>query len=184
MYYSTTKKLGSKNKKKSLPRAWPMALGKENFQKNKKSLPSAWRRALGKDWRQWPPWPIRPYLPRANLPRARPLAKIYFAEGSWAGPRQRPPLPSTRDVALGKPTSPRQRFFIFLNILCRGPLARPSAKTPFAEGQPRPSAKIFYFLFKYFLPRAIGEALGKDFFLGFLNPVFLWCYNTLFKTQF
>ena len=108
MYYSTTKKLGSKNKKNlcrgpnlalgkwgSLPRAWPMALGKEYLKKIKKSLPrawsmalgkeylkkikkSAWRRALGKDWRQWPPWPIRPYLPRA-----RPSAKIYFVEGRF-----------------------------------------------------------------------------------------------------
>ena len=43
--------------------------------------------------------------------------------------------------------SPRQRFFIFLNILCRGPLARPSAKTPFAEGLARPSAKSFFLVF-------------------------------------
>ena len=146
MYYSTTKKLGSKNQKKLFAEglAWPSAKGvfaeglandprQRIFKKNKKSLPSAWRRALGKDWRQWPPWPIRPYLPRANLPRARPSAKIYFAEGRLfaesqalsksffaeglalprapgAGPRQRPPLPSARDLALGKPRSPRQRM--------------------------------------------------------------------------
>ena len=67
------------------------------------------------------------------LPRARPSAKIYFAEGRLfaegqalgkgffaeglalpraprASPRQRPPLPSARDLALGKPRSPRQRM--------------------------------------------------------------------------
>ena len=71
MYYSTTKKLGSKNKKKSLPRAqpgprqresllraWPMALGKENLKKNKKSLPRA------------QPGPRQ----RGSLPRAWPMA--------------------------------------------------------------------------------------------------------------
>ena len=48
-------------------------------------------------------------------------AKIYFAEGRFfaeglslprapeAGPRQRPPLPSAQDIALGKARSPRQR---------------------------------------------------------------------------
>jgi len=38
--------------------------------------------------------------------------------------------------------------FIFKKkILCRGPLARPSAKKPFAEGQARPSTKIFFLFF-------------------------------------
>ena len=41
--------------------------------------------------------------------------KGFFAEGlslpraPGAGPRQRPPLPSARDLALGKPRSPQQR---------------------------------------------------------------------------
>jgi len=35
--------------------------------------------------------------------------------------------------------------FFFLNFFCRGPLARPSAKIPFAEGQARLSAIFFYF---------------------------------------
>ena len=37
--------------------------------------------------------------------------------------------------------------FFFINRLCRGPQARPSAKKPFAEGQARPSAKIFFLVF-------------------------------------
>ena len=91
-----------------------MALGKEN-KKNKKNLcrvpdggHSAKTDASGRRD------PIRPYLSRANLPRARPSAKIYFAEGRLfaeglalpraprAGPRQIEPLPSARDLALGK----------------------------------------------------------------------------------
>jgi len=47
---------------------------------------------------------------------------------------------------------PRQRFFIFIfNFLCRGSLARPSAKIPFAEGHARPSVKFFCF-FCFFEP--------------------------------
>ena len=43
-----------------------------------------------------------------------------------------------------------------------GQAAGRSRVGPFAEGpDPEPSAKIFYFL-KYSLPRAIGQALGKD----------------------
>ena len=56
--------------------------------------------------------------------------------GHW-----RQSLPSVRRQALGKD------FLFFLNILCRGSLARPSAKTPFTEGQARPSAKSFFFVF-------------------------------------
>ena len=43
------------------------------------------------------------------------LGKGFFAEGlslpraPRAGPWQRPPLPSARDLALGKPRSPRQK---------------------------------------------------------------------------
>ena len=94
-------------------------------------------------------------------------------------------LPRALDQALGKDflkTSFSAKFF-FINRLCRGPEARPSAKKPFAEGQDRPSAKIFYFFKKNSLPRATGQALGKEpqqFFFGFFSPVFLWCYNTLF----
>ena len=123
MYYST-KILGSKNQKKNLCRGPSLALGKgdlcrglgqwpsaKKLKKNKKSLPSVWRRALGKDWPQWPSWPIRPYLLRANLPRARPSAKIYFAEGRLFAEGQ----------ALGK------------GFFAEGSWGWPSAKTPFAE---------------------------------------------------
>ena len=82
-----------------------------------------------------------------------------FAEGHPLGPRQRfffpvqpgysaiffKSLPRALDQALGKDffkTSFSAKFF-FINRLCRGPEARPSAKKPFAEGQDRPSAKIF-----------------------------------------
>ena len=84
-----------------------------------------------------------------------------FAEGHPLGPRQRffflcnevirqiffKSLPRALDQDLGKDffkTSSSAKFF-FINRLCRGPEARPSAKKPFAEGQDRPSAKIFYF---------------------------------------
>ena len=116
---------------------------------------------------------------RGSLPRASPrsprqrqaLGKINLCRGPsprQIGPCQIWPDGSRRPLASVfaeyPPSGTRQRFFIFfLNFFCREPLAKPSAKIPFAEGQARPSAKIFYFF-------------------GFLNPVFLWCYNTLFKT--
>ena len=61
--------------------------------------------------------------------------------GFWARP--------LADLGLGplpraQIQGPRQRFFIFFNFLCRGPLARPS----FADGQARPSAKIFFWFFE------------------------------------
>jgi len=35
-------------------------------------------------------------------------------------------------------------FYFYFYFLCRGALARPSTKIPFAEGQARPSAKFFF----------------------------------------
>ena len=98
--------------------------------------------------------------------------KGVFAEGqpqepsAKLGPQQRG---IGKETALGKinlcrgasvfaecpPSGTRQRFFIFLNILCRGPLARPSANIPFAEGQARPSAKIFFVFWTQFFCGAI-----------------------------
>ena len=44
-----------------------------------------------------------------SLPRARPSTKASLPRAPGAGPRQIEPLPSARDLALGKPRSPRQR---------------------------------------------------------------------------
>ena len=91
--------------------------------------------------------------------------------GHW-----RQSLLSARRQALGKD--------FFLNILCRGPLARPLAKTPFAEGQARPSAKIFFLVFwTQFFCGAIIHYLKLnfkiwakfDFFIYFPN-LFLFVY--------
>ena len=73
-----------------------------------------------------------------------------FAEGNDQGPRQR------RVLCRGPSHCPRQRFFFkkikFLQHF-------------FAEGHGwRPSAKTFLKKIKISLPRACGEALGKDFF--------------------
>ena len=124
---------------------------------------------------------------------------------------------------LGSGPLPRAQtkfFLFFFNFLCRGPLARPSANIPFAEGQARPSAKIFfgsvggefgpladlglgpfpraqiqgprqrffYFFKKNSLPRATGQALGKEpsaIFFGFLAQFFcgstIHCFELNFK---
>ena len=156
----------------ALPRAKYRALGKETLCRGPdtgalgKERPSA-KRPLPR---------VRPSAktgPRQikSLPRASALGKdalgkvgplghgghfpSNFAEGHPLGPRQRfgkfffKSLPRAPDQALGKDflkTSFRPNFF-FINRLCRGPEARPSAKKTFAEGQDRPSAKIFYFYF-------------------------------------
>jgi len=123
--------------KRPLPRVRPSA---KTGPRQIKSLPRA--SALGKD----------------TLGKVGPLGHgghfpSNFAEGHPLGPRQRfgkfffKSLPRAPDQALGKDflkTSFRPNFF-FINRLCRGPEARPSAKRTFAEGQDRPSAKIFYF---------------------------------------
>jgi len=147
--------------KRPLPRVRPSA---KTGPRQIKSLPRA--SALGKD----------------TLGKVGPLGHgghfpSNFAEGHPLGPRQRfgkfffKSLPRAPDQALGKDflkTSFWPNFF-FINRLCRGPEARPSAKKTFAEGQnrpsakspqqffsvrsfaegpdPRPSAKIFYFYF-------------------------------------
>ena len=68
-----------------------------------------------------------------RVPAVRHSAKIFiFFKYS---------LPRAIGQSLGKD------FLFFLNILCRGSLARPSAKTPFTEGQARPSAKSFFLVF-------------------------------------
>ena len=100
-------------------------------------LPRARSRALGKG-----------SICRGPAPGA--LGKEAFAEGLALGkettlgkinlcrgpsPRQIWPDGSRRPLALifaeCPPSGTRQRFFF--NILCRGPLAKPSAKIPFAE---------------------------------------------------
>jgi len=70
----------------------------------------------------------------------------------------------------GQPLGPRQSFFLsnvltqksfFINSLCRGPQARPSAKIffiSFVEGWPK--AKVFK---KNSLPRVVDETLGKSY---------------------
>jgi hypothetical protein len=78
MYYSTTKKLGSKNKKKLFA----------------KTNASGRRDPFGKDL-----FCRGPFVCRGPI----------FAEGSWGWPSVKTPFTSARDVALGKPTSPRQR---------------------------------------------------------------------------
>ena len=144
-----------------LPRAKSRAFGKDTLCRGLDT------RALGKER----------LSAKRPLPRVRPSAKTgprqikdvlgklgplghgghfpsSFAEGHPLGPRQRfgnffKSLPRAPDQALGKDffkTSFRPKFF-FINRLCRGPEARPSAKKTFAEGQDRLSAKIFYFYF-------------------------------------
>ena len=82
-----------------------------------------------------------------RVPAVRHSAKIFLKKYS---------LPRAIGQALGKD--------FFLNILCRGPLARPSAKTPFAEGQARPSAKSFFFVFlTQFFCGAIIHYLNLNF---------------------
>jgi len=59
----------------------------------------------------------------------------------------------------------------------------------FAEGpDPRPSAKIFYFFLKNSLPRATGQALGKEpstiFFLVFLAQFFCGATIHCFELNF
>ena len=69
-----------------------------------------------------------------------------FAEGNYQGPRQK------RVLCQGPSHCPRQRFI------------RKILEHFFAEGHGwRPSAKTFFKKIKISLPRAYGEALGKDF---------------------
>ena len=82
-----------------------MALGKEYLKKNKKSLP----RALDLGPRQRLT-PVAAVTHPAIFAEGRLFAEgLSLPRAPRAGPRQRPPLPSARNVALGKPTSPRQR---------------------------------------------------------------------------
>ena len=121
---------------RALPRAKSRALGKDTLCRGPATG------ALGKE---------RPSAKRP-LPRVRPSAKT--------GPRQIKSLP--RAATLGKlgprqirPVGSRRPFPV---KLCRGPPVRPSAKV-FFPVQPGYSAIFFKSL-----PRALDQALGKDFF--------------------
>ena len=115
---------------KSLPRA--AVLGKDALGKlgplghgghSRQALPRATRQALGKGFFFCETSFSAIFLKSlCRGPQTRPSAKIFFE------PVFRP-------------------NFFFINRLCRGPEARPSAKKPFAEGQARPSAKIFFLVF-------------------------------------
>ena len=127
-----------------LPRAKSRALGKDALCRGPDT------RALGKE--------------RPSAKRPRPSAKtgprqiksLPRAEGR--GPRQRCP----RQI---RPVGSRRPFPV---KLCRGPPVRPSAKV-FFPVKPGYSAKK---KFKS-LPRALDQALGKDFFkTSFLAKIF------------
>ena len=109
------------------------------------SLARARSRTLGKDSICWRPVLGALGKDRPSTKRPLPaLGKINLRQ-IWPDGSRRP-LASV--FAECPPSDTRQRFFIFLKkILCRGPLARPSAKIPFAEGQARLSAKIFFLVF-------------------------------------
>ena len=164
MYYSTTKKLGSKNQKKnslprvwpgrrqrgSLLRAWPMALGKEYLKKIKNLCRGPWIWALGKG----------PNPKSASSPNSPPTdqkkifaeglawlsAKGVFAEGLANGPRQRIFKKNKKIFAEGLINDPRQRIFkknkkIFAECLTAGTRQRLTPVTAvthpaiFADGQ-------------------------------------------------
>jgi len=85
----------------------------------------------------------------------------------------------------------RQRAFIFFfeNFLCRVPTLHALGKDFFLNSLPsaccvgtrqRVSKKIFAECLEWW-PSAKSP---QQFFFGFFSPVFLWCYNTLFWTQF
>ena len=157
---------------RALPRAKSQALGKDTLCRGPatgalgKERPSAKRPlprvrpstnqifAEGRGPRQRCPRQIRPVGSRPPFPSS-------FAEGHPLGPWQRffflwnqffGNVFLKKVFAEGPRPGPRQRFFLtsfsakffFINRLCRGPEARPSAKKPFAKGQDRPSAKIFF----------------------------------------
>ena len=85
-------------------------------------------------------------LCRWNAKNKKNLNFYLFAEGNDQGPRQR------RVLCRGPSHCPRQRFI--------GKILEHF----FAEGHGwRPSAKTFFKKIKISLPRACGEALGKDF---------------------
>ena len=85
-------------------------------------------------------------LCRWNAKNKKKLNFCLFAEGNDQGPRQR------RVLCRGPSHCPRQRFI--------GKILEHF----FAEGHGwRPSAKTFLKKIKISLPRACGEALGKDF---------------------
>ena len=104
-------------------------------------------------------------------PPVRPSAKVFFSvKPGYSANFSFKFLPRALDQALGKDffkTSFLANFF-FINRLCRGPEARPSAKKPFAEGQDRPSAKIF---FKFFAEGLDPRPSAKIFYFYFLNSL-------------
>ena len=132
------------------------ALGKEDFAEGtalgKDRLSANQIFAEGRGPRQ-----IRPVRSRRPFPvklcrgpPVRPSAKVFFpCETNFSAIFFKKSLPRTLDQALGKDFFLNQFFgqIFFINRLCRGPEARPSAKKPFAEGQARPSAKIFFWFF-------------------------------------
>ena len=87
------------------------------------------------------------------LGKDRPTANQIFAEGR--GPRQIRPVRSRRPFPVN---------------LCRGPPVRPSAKIFFSC-----ATRLFGKFFFKSLPRAIDQALGKDFFkTSFLAKFFFY----------
>ena len=108
--------------------------------------------------------------PRQNksLPRAQPSA-------NWPSANMAGWVTAATGVSLCRVPAVRHSakifYFLFLNFLCRGPLAKPLAKIPFAEGQARPSAKIFYFFLNFLCRGPLARPSAKIFFL-FFEPSF------------
>ena len=118
-------------------------------------LPRAKSRALGKDTL----CRGQPQEPSAkNGPRQRGICRGYGPRQRQAhgksnlcrGPRPSAKMPSARPVGSRRP---------FPVKLCRGPPVRPSTKVFFSC-----ATRLFGKFFFKSLPRALDQALGKDFF--------------------
>ena len=133
-------------------------------------------RALGKD-----------FLFFLNIlcrrPLARPSAKIFF----WSVGREFGPL---ADLGLGplpraQIQGPRQRFFIFFKIFfVEGHWTIPQQRHPLPRARLGPRQRFFIYFLKFSLPRAIGLALGKYFFLVFLTQFFCGAIIHYLKLNF
>ena len=99
---------------------------------------------------------------RMALGKDRSTANQIFAEDR--GPRQRCPR-QIRPVGLRRP---------FPVKLCRGPPVRPSAKVFFSC-----ATRLFGKFFFKSLPRALDQALGKDFFKTSFSAKFFFYKSSL-----